>query len=158
MEYAYVGLKVCVRIGFKVYNGEIVRINKDSVRVKFMANTVPPTSYSGTYKLDSVTSDGGVYKDINGQYGSIVMPLIASDVEALRRKTVKSHSKTIKSKKTVRPHSITQREISSLAKEYRLDKQDLIDVITDMQSDGILVTKEDIEDMWLNGDLDVNRC
>lgn len=166
--YAHVGLKVCVKIGFKVYNGEIVRINKDSVRVKFTANTVPPTVLSATYKLDSVTGDGGVYKDIKGQYGSIVMPLIASDAQALLKNTGNSYFNTANSKKSpnysnkknskksVRPHFITKREITLLANQYHLDTQDLIDVVNDMKIDGVRVTKEDIEDMWLNGDLDVS--
>ena len=52
-----------------------------------------------------------------------------------------------------RARKITKKDIKEIAKKYRLDPTDIQDVVTDMESDGILVTKEDIEDMYLNGDL-----
>ena len=48
---------------------------------------------------------------------------------------------------------ITKKDIKEIAKKYDLDPIDIQDIVNDMESDGILVTKEDIEDMYLNGDL-----
>ena len=42
---------------------------------------------------------------------------------------------------------INKKDIREIAKKY------IQDIVNDMESDGILVTKEDIEDMYLNGDL-----
>ena len=39
------------------------------------------------------------------------------------------------------------------AKKYGLDPDSIQDIVNDMESDGIRVTKEDIEDMYLNDDL-----
>ena len=43
--------------------------------------------------------------------------------------------------------------IKEIAKKYDLDPVDIQDIVNDMESDGIRVTREDIEDMYLNGDL-----
>ncbi len=48
---------------------------------------------------------------------------------------------------------INKKDIKEIAKKYDLDPIDIQDIVNDMESDGILVTKEDIEDMYLNGDL-----
>ena len=48
---------------------------------------------------------------------------------------------------------ITRKDIKEITKKYDLDPIDIQDIVNDMESDGILVTKEDVEDMYLNGDL-----
>ena len=48
---------------------------------------------------------------------------------------------------------ITKKDIKEIAKKYDLDPVDIQDIVNDMESDGIRVTREDIEDMYLNGDL-----
>lgn len=42
---------------------------------------------------------------------------------------------------------ITKKAIKELAKKYGMDATDIQDQVTDMESDGILVTAELIEDM-----------
>lgn len=48
---------------------------------------------------------------------------------------------------------ITKKAINELAKKYGMDVTDIQDQVTDMESDGILVTAELIEDMICNNDL-----
>ena len=48
---------------------------------------------------------------------------------------------------------INKKDIKEIAKKYGLDPDSIQDIVNDMESDGILVTKEDVEDMYLNGDL-----
>jgi hypothetical protein len=52
-----------------------------------------------------------------------------------------------------RERKITKKDIKEIAKKYDLDPVDIQDIVNDMESDGIRVTREDIEDMYLNGDL-----
>jgi hypothetical protein len=52
-----------------------------------------------------------------------------------------------------RARKITKKDIKEIAKKYDLDPVDIQDIVEDMESDGIRVTREDIEDMYLNGDL-----
>ena len=52
-----------------------------------------------------------------------------------------------------RARKITKKDIKEIAKKYDLDPIEIQDIVNDMESDGIRVTKEDIEDMYLNGDL-----
>ena len=52
-----------------------------------------------------------------------------------------------------RERKITKKDIKEIAKKYDLDPIDIQDIVEDMESDGIRVTREDIEDMYLNGDL-----
>lgn len=47
---------------------------------------------------------------------------------------------------------ITKKSIKELAKKYNMDAADIQDQVTDMESDGILVTAELIEDMICNND------
>lgn len=47
---------------------------------------------------------------------------------------------------------ITKKAIKELAKKYGIDAIDIQDQVTDMESDGILVTAELIEDMICNQD------
>lgn len=47
---------------------------------------------------------------------------------------------------------ITKKAIKELAKKYSMDAIDIQDQVTDMESDGILVTAELIEDMICNQD------
>ena len=47
----------------------------------------------------------------------------------------------------------TKKDIKEIAKKYGLDPDSIQDIVNDMESDGIRVTKEDIEDMYLNDDL-----
>ena len=48
---------------------------------------------------------------------------------------------------------INKKDIKEVAKKYDPDPIDTQDIVNDMESAGILGTKEDIEDMYLNGDL-----
>ena len=48
---------------------------------------------------------------------------------------------------------ITKKDIKEIAKKYGLNHDSIQDIVNDMESDGIRVTKEDIEDMYLNDDL-----
>ena len=52
-----------------------------------------------------------------------------------------------------RARKITQKDIKEIAKKYDLDPVEIQDIVNDMESDDIRVTKEDIEDMYLNSDL-----
>ena len=52
-----------------------------------------------------------------------------------------------------RARKITKKDIKEIAKKYDLDPIEIQDIVNDMESDGIRVTKEDIEDMYLNSDL-----
>lgn len=47
---------------------------------------------------------------------------------------------------------ITKKAIKELAKKYGMDATDIQDQVIDMESDGILVTAELIEDMICNND------
>ena len=51
-----------------------------------------------------------------------------------------------------RARKITKKDIKEIAKKYDLDPIEIQDIVNDMESDGIRVTKEDIEYMYLNGD------
>ena len=52
-----------------------------------------------------------------------------------------------------RERKITKKDIKEIAKKYDLDPVDIQDIVNDMESDGIRVTREDIEDMYLNQDI-----
>ena len=52
-----------------------------------------------------------------------------------------------------RARKITKKDIKEIAKKYDLDPIWIQDIVNDMESDGIRVTRGDIEDMYLNGDL-----
>ena len=52
-----------------------------------------------------------------------------------------------------RERKIIKKDIKEIAKKYDLDPIDIQDIVEDMESDGIRVTREDIEDMYLNDDL-----
>ena len=52
-----------------------------------------------------------------------------------------------------RARKITKKDIKEIAKKYDFDPVEIQDIVNDMESDCIRVTKEDIEDMYLNGDL-----
>ena len=48
---------------------------------------------------------------------------------------------------------ISKKDIKEIAKKYDLDPVEIQDIVNDMESDGRRVKREDIEDMYLNGDL-----
>lgn len=48
---------------------------------------------------------------------------------------------------------MTKKDIKEVAKKYGMDWEDLADMVEDMRSDGIKVTKDDLVDMIENGDM-----
>ena len=48
---------------------------------------------------------------------------------------------------------ITKNDIKEIAKKYSLNPDSIQDIVNDMTRHGERVTKEDIEYMYLNGDL-----
>lgn len=48
---------------------------------------------------------------------------------------------------------ISEKELKAIAKKYGRDAQELKDYVLDMESDGIRVDAEYLEDMVANGDL-----
>ena len=49
--------------------------------------------------------------------------------------------------------NITKKELKRLATEYGRDAQELEDYILDMESDGIRVDAQNLEDFFANGDI-----
>ena len=48
-----------------------------------------------------------------------------------------------------RARKITKKDIKEIAKKYDLGPIEIQDIVNDMESDGIRVTKEDINDMYI---------